>query len=401
MVLSKTQPKSDMFTKKLFVIEQSMAVRSILRKLVSHSTDIEIVGSAGNFENARNAIAQTLPDVVLLELQAETAGVIDQIGIIKSIASQSKIIFSVPRKRLINELKKTAGINKDDCWRKDFNEEHPVEHECQAAIAELLKRIRSSQFSSAVASPANVLTPEALSQSARTTRQGQLLNGELPRNIGPRALDPASSFGGGRLWRPELIAIGSSTGGPDALAHIVSKIDKSFDLPIVIAQHMPANFTEQLATRLSSHGQIPALQAEHGMLIECGKIYIAPGDYHLEVVRDKLDLRAALHQGPKVNSCRPAVDVLFHSVASSISKGALGVVLTGMGRDGEAGANSIRRTGGQVWVQDEASSVIWGMPGAVAKANLANRVISLNRFGEEFNALMRSQQRPRNVCIES
>ncbi len=129
------------------------------------------------------------------------------------------------------------------------------------------------------------------------------------------------------------------------------------------------------------------------MTLESGKIYIAPGDYHLEVVRQMLSLKAVLHQGPKVNSCRPAVDVMFNSVATTINKNALALVLTGMGRDGEDGCKAIRQHGGQVWIQDEASSVIWGMPGAVAKAGFANRELPLCKIGEELNSLMRNPVR--------
>ncbi len=166
---------------------------------------------------------------------------------------------------------------------------------------------------------------------------------------------------------------------------IVSALDRSIRAPILIAQHMPASFTEKLATRLSSQNTLVALQAEHDTVLESGKIYIAPGDYHLEVKRLGLHLRTVLHQGPKENSCRPAVDVLFRSVAKYCGNRALAIVLTGMGRDGVDGAQCIRDNGGQVWIQDEATCVIWGMPGAVAEAGTANLVLPLPKIAPEIN----------------
>jgi two-component system chemotaxis response regulator CheB len=187
------------------------------------------------------------------------------------------------------------------------------------------------------------------------------------------------------FWKPELIAIGSSTGGPEALMQIVSALDRSIRAPILIAQHMPASFTEKLATRLSSQNTLVALQAQHDTILESGKIYIAPGDYQLEVKRLGLHLRTVLHQGPKENSCRPAVDVLFRSVAKYCGNRALAIVLTGMGRDGVDGAQSIRDSGGKVWIQDEATCVIWGMPGAIAEAGTANLVLPLPKIAPEIN----------------
>ncbi len=186
-------------------------------------------------------------------------------------------------------------------------------------------------------------------------------------------------------WKPEVIAIGSSTGGPEALMQIVSALDRSIRAPILIAQHMPANFTEKLANRLSSQSTLVALQAENDTILDCGKIYIAPGDFHLEIKRTGMHLKTVLHQGPKENSCRPAVDVLFRSVAKTCGNRALAIVLTGMGRDGVIGAQRIRDCGGQVWIQDEATCVIWGMPAAVAEAGIANQVLPLPKIAPEIN----------------
>ena len=182
---------------------------------------------------------------------------------------------------------------------------------------------------------------------------------------------------------PSLIAIGSSTGGPQALRDVVAALPKNARAPIVIAQHMPKLFTAILAEHLAKLG-IPAAEAKHGEAILPGHIYLAPGDYHFTVTRSGPNLVAALDQNPPVNFCRPAVDPLFESCAKIAGSGLLGVVLTGMGHDGREGARAILDAGGQVIAQDQASSVVWGMPGAVVEANLANDVLPLKEIGPEL-----------------
>ena len=145
----------------------------------------------------------------------------------------------------------------------------------------------------------------------------------------------------------------------------------------MIVQHMPPLFTRLLAERLSARSPLPVREAAGGEELSPGNAWLAPGDYHMEVVRRQGKVHTRLHQGPPENSCRPAVDVLLRSVAAAHGAGALGVILTGMGQDGLLGCEAIRKAGGRVFAQDEASSVVWGMPGAVVRAELAERVLPL------------------------
>ncbi len=170
---------------------------------------------------------------------------------------------------------------------------------------------------------------------------------------------------------PRLVAIGSSTGGPQALAALVKRLPRGLAVPIVIVQHMPAGFTAMLADHLDRLGGPPASQAQDGEPLLPGRIYVAPGDRHLLVAAEGNGLKAVLDDGPPENFCRPAVDPMLRSVALATGGRVLSVILTGMGSDGLAGCRAVAAAGGAVLAQDEASSVVWGMPGAVAKAGLA------------------------------
>ena len=180
-----------------------------------------------------------------------------------------------------------------------------------------------------------------------------------------------------------MLAIGTSTGGPNALAVVLPALPADFPVPIVIVQHMPPIFTRLLAERLSSRSQIRVREAEAGQELEPGTAWIAPGDYHMAVKRHGNAVRIALNQEPQENSCRPAVDVLFRSVAQTYGSHILGVVMTGMGADGVIGSKHIREAGSEVIIQDEASSVVWGMPGLVAAAGQADGIYALDLLGSE------------------
>jgi len=181
----------------------------------------------------------------------------------------------------------------------------------------------------------------------------------------------------------KLVAIGSSTGGPQALRDVVSVLPKDARAPIVIAQHMPKLFTAILAEHLTKSG-LPAKEGETGERLEPGRIYLAPGDFHMTVHAADGGFTLKLDQSPPVNFCRPAVDPLFRSAADAAGSGVVAAVLTGMGSDGREGARAIRDAGGYVLAQDQATSVVWGMPGAVAEAGLADQILPLKDVGAEL-----------------
>ncbi len=187
-----------------------------------------------------------------------------------------------------------------------------------------------------------------------------------------------------RPVRIDVLAIGTSTGGPNALADLMPQFPRDFPVPIVIVQHMPRMFTNLLAARLATLTALRVEEGKDGQKLEPGQIWVAPGDYHMTVSRKGKDYALGLNQDAPENSCRPAVDVLFRSVAQAYGSNVLAVVLTGMGADGTRGSAEIRNAGGTVIAQDEASSVVWGMPGSVVAASLADRICPLSEIVPEI-----------------
>lgn len=179
------------------------------------------------------------------------------------------------------------------------------------------------------------------------------------------------------------VGVGVSTGGPEALEQFMSAIPRDFPVPILVVQHMPPVFTQRLAERLATKTGHCVREAEDGEEITGSKILIAPGDHHLLTVRDRTVVRAKLSQEAPENSCRPAVDPLFRSLASTYGSNCLGLILTGMGKDGTNGARALRDSGAKIMVQDKQSSVVWGMAGNVVECGLTDRVLPLNQLAQE------------------
>ena len=186
------------------------------------------------------------------------------------------------------------------------------------------------------------------------------------------------------LQRIDVVAIGVSTGGPQALIEVLPVITIDFPVPILVVQHMPPVFTKLLADRLAEKSSVPVGEGMLYQTLAPGHVWIAPGDFHMTVERDGDEVRLVTDRSAAENSCRPSADVLFRSVARIYGPHVLGVVMTGMGQDGLRGCEQIRAAGGQVIVQDEASSVVWGMPGNVARAGLADGIVPLKELGAEI-----------------
>jgi two-component system chemotaxis response regulator CheB len=186
------------------------------------------------------------------------------------------------------------------------------------------------------------------------------------------------------LQRPAIVAVGSSTGGPVALDEIVCALPSDFSVPIVVVQHMPKAFTELLAQRMSTRAKVPVTEATDGEVVTAGKVLLAPGDRHMRLRREGAYIVTEFTNDAPVHGNRPSVDVLFASVARLYGSTALGVVLTGIGRDALGGSRAIVDAGGRVLVQDEASSVVWAMPGQVAKAGLADAVLPIKELAQEI-----------------
>jgi two-component system chemotaxis response regulator CheB len=212
------------------------------------------------------------------------------------------------------------------------------------------------------------------------------------RDEGPNAANPPGVKPRRLIAIPRLLAIGASTGGPQALSLLLSKLSPQLDkVPVLIVLHMPADFTDVVSGHIERATGRPTRAARNGEKIRPGEIYFAPGDHHLKVA--KLDTTPILLHcdSPPENFCRPAVNVLFRSVAQVYGPSALGIVLTGMGTDGLDGARALVEAGGAVIAQDKASSVVWGMPGAVAQEGLAAAILPIETMAVHVTALLRTR----------
>jgi two-component system chemotaxis response regulator CheB len=227
----------------------------------------------------------------------------------------------------------------------------------------------------------------------------------LPRQNGdaspePTHVKPAPVVQRATVWPrpvwPRVVVIGVSTGGPTALGAILPQLPAGFPLPVLVVQHLPPLFTRLLAERLHSTCRLPVEEARQGAPVEAGKILIAPGDFHLKVASNGGGVRVCLDQSPPQNSCRPAADALFTSVGEVYGGAVIAVILTGMGKDGLRGVEVLKALGASVIAQDEASSVVWGMPGAVVNAGLADRVLALDQVVPEILRMAGRTQGERN-----
>ena len=176
------------------------------------------------------------------------------------------------------------------------------------------------------------------------------------------------------------------------LLHLAQHLLSEISVPIFITQHMPPVFTGLLAERLSSRGPLPAYEASDGVIVNGGSIYVAPGDHHLEVVRQGEHVVTRIHQGPHENSCRPSADVMFRSLAAVYGPQVLAIVMTGMGNDGKKGCEHLKSLGASVLAQDEDSSIVWGMPRAVVSAGIADEVLTPLEIAERINRIVKSRE---------
>jgi len=339
---------------RVLIADDAVVIRRLLSNCLAEDPDIEVVGTAANGQIALARIEQVNPDVVTMDIEMPVMDGLKTLEAIRKTHPRLPVImFSTLTERGASATLDALSLGASDYVTKPAN---------VGSVGAALLRIRDE------------LIPKIKGLCHRAPAQPALVPPRAGAKARPAALGPA-----------EILAIGVSTGGPNALSALLPGLSKSFPVPIVIVQHMPPLFTRLLAERLGAVSGLPAREGEAGALLRPGEVLVAPGGFHLEVERAADGLRLRTHQGPPENSCRPAVDVLFRSVARVFGDRALAVVLTGMGSDGLHGCECIHEAGGQVLAQDEASSVVWGMPGAVSQAGLAAKVLPLHELAAEIN----------------
>ncbi len=387
----------------VLVVDDSPTYRMILSRTLKGCAFARMVGSAADGEAALVAIAEKRPDLVLLDVSMPVLDGIEtlkrirakwhdvdvvmcsgvdqnQTGLTMQALSLGALDF-VPKPQGDNPAESFAalGASLTPLLELAFgrrNARHPKPRPAKAIAPPLA---RTAKPESVAAAPATAVPTTA--KPAVATRPSTL----------PQAIPPTGGPGRRPPARVELVVVGVSTGGPNALQALVPRIPAGFPAPIVCVQHMPPMFTASLAERLDRASKIRVLEAADGMEAAPGHMYIAPGGRHLDVSRGTDGrFRLKLHDAPPVNSCRPSVDVLFDSVAALGIPGILSVVLTGMGCDGAAGVKKLREKGAWSIAQDEATSVVWGMPGAVASQGQADELLPIERVAPRLEELVRS-----------
>ena len=392
---------------RVLVVDDAVVVRRMLTDVLSAEADIEVSGVAANGRIALQKIAQGLPDVVTLDVEMpEMDGLETLREIRKTWPKLPVIMFSTLTERGAAATLDALALGASDYVTKPANVGSVT-----AAIAkireELVPKVRalagvppppgSGTAPAPASKPATPSTAPGASAASGATGAagapgGKSLTGMTWASaaLASGGARPVQSFGATPAAartgseRPAIVAIGVSTGGPNALAALVPALPGDFPVPVVIVQHMPPMFTRLLAERLNTQSKLTVVEGQAGMVVQAGTVYIAPGDFHMELQASGTSVLVRLVQTPPENSCRPAVDVLFRSVARTYGARVLGVILTGMGQDGLRGCEVIHEAGGRVVVQDEATSIVWGMPGFVARAGLAEKVLPLDTIAAEI-----------------
>ncbi len=337
---------------KVLLVDDSAVCRGFILRLFEKDAQIDVHAVATNGKEALEKIKRQDFDVVILDVEMPVMNGLQAIPEIQKEKPDLPIIMASALTGPGAQASLEAlELGASDCVLKP-------------STTSVVKDFQSIQ---------GELTRKVLQLGQRyKTEKGRKSTTQAPP---PKALPKASPRENSKTSTPHVLAIGASTGGPNALVEFFASLGKDFPLPVLVTQHMPPLFTQILAERLEKASLIQAAEAEDGEVIKPGKIYVAPGDIHMLVKKSGGKEVISLEKSPPENFCRPAVDPLFRSVGDCYKSNAIACVFTGMGEDGKSGAEYLSKKGVPIYVQDRESSVIWGMPGAIASAGLATEIL--------------------------
>jgi two-component system, chemotaxis family, protein-glutamate methylesterase/glutaminase len=362
------------------VVDDSVVIRGLISRWIGAEPDMMVAASLRTGLEAVQQLERINPDVAVLDIEMPE---LDGLSALPQLLGKKRdliiIMASTLTRRNAEISFKALSLGASDYIPKPETTREP-----QAAEIfhhDLIQKIRS--FGAKLRrAPAGLSPPLAPAQPHAEKARGIA---PLPRPAVTPAAVTKRAFS---THTPRVLLIGSSTGGPQALMSLVTELGPVIDrFPILITQHMPPTFTTILAEHLARSSRRPAHEALDGEPVKPGQIYVAPGGRHMRVVRHGVEAVIALDNGPPVNFCKPAVDPLFTSAIDVWQGGTLAVILTGMGSDGMRGGKDIVAAGGSVIAQDEATSVVWGMPGAAAHAGICSAILPLNQIASKLARL--------------
>jgi two-component system, chemotaxis family, protein-glutamate methylesterase/glutaminase len=327
------------------VVDDSPVARRLVSQALSGDPDMEVMGFAESGEQALEWLSSSVPDVVVLDLAMPGMDGVETLRELKRRSPHLPVLVYSAHTERGSETTLNALLAGADDYALKPSGTAATTVAWEASRAELRQKVK------------------ALTQGKRS------LPVEAPSS--------ARHLVAGAKVAIQAVAIGTSLGGPDALDAVLSKLPAGLGVPLFVVQHMPVGFTSALAKRLNDKSRLQVVEARHGQPVAPNVVYLAPGDYHMRLSRRHQSVSMLLDQGPRENGCRPAVDPMFASAAAIYGAHLLACVLTGMGSDGAIGAKAVDQAGGHVWIQDEESATSWGMAGAVARAGLASRTLSL------------------------
>ncbi len=367
---------------RVMVVDDSAVIRGLVARWLDADPDITVVYTAGDGNSAVRNIRKSRAELVVLDIEMPRLDGMSALPLLIEEVPGIKVIMSstLTRRNADVTLRALAKGAVDYIPKPESTR---VGGAAEDFKRELLEKIKTHGAG---------LRDRGAAPAVKTT-----LAGEVPARS--KVADKAERTGGlyadhpielrkPSLVVPKILAVGSSTGGPQALLKVFEALKGELRVPVVVTQHMPATFTQILSEHVSHASGFEAKEGTDGEELRPGRIYIAPGDYHMKVqsLRDGHIIR--LNQEPPINFCRPAVDVLFNSVAKNFGSATLSLVLTGMGHDGLDGGRALVEAGGTLIAQDEATSVVWGMPGAVASEGLCSEVKPLSEIGRTLSSYL-------------
>jgi two-component system chemotaxis response regulator CheB len=359
---------------RVMVVDDSAVIRGIFRRTLDVDPQITVVASVGNGQHAIDSLARQPVDVVVLDIEMPVMDGMTALPKLLQAQPDLKIIMA----STLTQSNATVSLDALQAGASDYIPKPSTNSEIHNAdafkrdLVDKVKALGAARLKETSPSPAGL---------RRATSAGSKVVTAGKREAAPIELRQASSF------KPEILCIGSSTGGPKALMTVVKELKSSFKLPILITQHMPKTFTSILAHHLQQTSNRPAAEAIDGEQLKPGQIYVAPGGIHMLLAGSASEPVIRLDDGPPVNYCKPSVDPMLASVAKIYGAKVLTVILTGMGHDGLDGGKEVVAAGGTVVAQDEETSIVWGMPGAVANAGICSAVVPITEIAKQIHLI--------------